>query len=136
MSAQSARLNQIFINVESISSNLNKSNKDLSAILANTAAISDSIRKANLLQTVNEAQKGLQDFATIMDKINKGQGSLGLLVNDDKLYNHLDSTASNLDKLMVDLKANPSCERFFCLRSSRNLSPNFFCMSAISYDTY
>ena len=29
------------------------------------------------------------------------------LINDEKMYNNLNNAAENLDKLMIDLKANP-----------------------------
>lgn len=107
MKNETVRLDKIFANVESITNNLNKSNKDITAILSNAASVTDSLKQADLLQTLNDAKMALADFALIMAKINKGEGSLGLLVNDKNLYSHLDSTASNLDKLMIDLKENP-----------------------------
>ena len=46
-------------------------------------------------------------FNEIAAKINKGEGSLGLLANDRQLYTNLDSAAKSLDQLLIDLKANP-----------------------------
>lgn len=43
-----------------------------------------------------------------MQKINEGNGTMGLLVNDPKLYANLDSSARSLDALLTDLKENPS----------------------------
>jgi phospholipid/cholesterol/gamma-HCH transport system substrate-binding protein len=43
----------------------------------------------------------------VISKINAGEGSIGLLINDKKLYDNLAQSAENLDKLMIDLKANP-----------------------------
>ncbi|MFN5629328.1 MAG: MCE family protein, partial [Bacteroidota bacterium] len=45
--------------------------------------------------------------AQVMTKINEGKGSLGLLVNDKKLYDNLEASTKDLDKLMVDIKENP-----------------------------
>jgi phospholipid/cholesterol/gamma-HCH transport system substrate-binding protein len=42
-----------------------------------------------------------------MTKINNGQGSLGMLLNNDSLYKNLNSSAADLDKLLIDFKANP-----------------------------
>ena len=49
----------------------------------------------------------MADLSVIVNKIKTGEGSIGLLVNDDKLYNNLKSSSANLDKLVIDLKANP-----------------------------
>ncbi len=36
-----------------------------------------------------------------------GNGSLGLLMNDDKLYKNLTDATANLNVLLIDLKAHP-----------------------------
>ena len=51
--------------------------------------------------------RGLSKELTALEKINKGEGSLGLLVNDQKLYTDLENAARNLNLLIEDLKANP-----------------------------
>jgi phospholipid/cholesterol/gamma-HCH transport system substrate-binding protein len=40
-------------------------------------------------------------------KLDRGQGSLGKLVNDDKLYAELNSSVKNLNSLIADVKAQP-----------------------------
>jgi phospholipid/cholesterol/gamma-HCH transport system substrate-binding protein len=42
-----------------------------------------------------------------MEKIENGEGSLGLLVNDKALYNKLEKTSHDLDELLLDIKKNP-----------------------------
>lgn len=105
---QSVRLDKIFNNVESITNNLNKNNKEITTVLSNAAAITDSIRRSHLIQTISDAQVVVNEFSTVLEKINKGQGTLGMLVNNAQLYTHLDSTSANLNKLVIDMKLNPS----------------------------
>ena len=40
-------------------------------------------------------------------KIQKGEGSLGMLVHDARLYTNLSSASKELDALIRDLKTNP-----------------------------
>ena len=40
-------------------------------------------------------------------KVNAGQGSLGLFVNDPSLYRREDSLLVQLQALIADIKANP-----------------------------
>jgi ABC-type transporter Mla subunit MlaD len=47
------------------------------------------------------------DLAQIMRKINEGEGSLGLMVNDPNLYNNLDSLTANMNQLIEQLNENP-----------------------------
>jgi phospholipid/cholesterol/gamma-HCH transport system substrate-binding protein len=98
---------RILFNVESISKNLKDNNQNLSRTLQNFANISDTLAKANISRTINHLNNSLSDMATITDKIIKGEGSLGLLVNDKKLYNNLESSSRELDQLLLDLKLNP-----------------------------
>ena len=42
-----------------------------------------------------------------MQKINRGEGTMGMLINNDSLYVALEKSATDLDKLLIDLKANP-----------------------------
>ncbi len=101
------KLNGIVQNVESITNNLSNNNQRISNILSNANKITDSLATSNLKEAVNNANKSLREVAFITNKINNGEGSLGMLVNDKKLYDNLNSAALNLDKLMIDLKSNP-----------------------------
>jgi phospholipid/cholesterol/gamma-HCH transport system substrate-binding protein len=107
VSEQRKRLDAITANVESISKNLKENNENLTIIMSNFKNISDSIAKSNLTQTLNNANLAVKQTAEIMEKINSGKGSLGLLVNNDSLYKHLDMASKDLDRLLVDLKENP-----------------------------
>ena len=44
---------------------------------------------------------------SVMTKINRGDGSLGLLVNDPSLYRSADSTLRELQSLIADMRRNP-----------------------------
>ena len=101
------RLHAIFGNLESISSNFAQNNKKITAIMTNIEAVSDQFAKANFEKTIKNADKAVADLQMAIDKVNTGQGSLGQLINDKQLYNNLNSSAENLNKLMIDLKANP-----------------------------
>lgn len=107
VSAENSKLNRMLSNVESITNNLKANNELINAALANVHAISDSIAKSELTSTIATAKEVMDKTNTIMHKINQGEGSLGLLVNDKALYNNLNQTAIDLDKLMVDLQKNP-----------------------------
>lgn len=102
-----SKLNHILAHVESITLNLKKNSAQLEAIIKNSRQISDSLASSNLKSTVEQAQKSLAEVSMIMQKINQGQGSLGLLVNDKALYDNLRKSSEDLDKLIVDLKKNP-----------------------------
>ena len=108
ISSEKAKIAQIMTNFQSISSNLRDNNDNVTRILDNVALISDSLAQADITATVNNAGLAFESAAEIMDKVNRGEGSLGQLVNNDSLYFHLESSARDLDRLLIDLEKNPN----------------------------
>ena len=49
----------------------------------------------------------LANVHELTSKLNSDQGTLGLLMRDASLYNHLNQTVADADSLMVDLKSHP-----------------------------
>jgi phospholipid/cholesterol/gamma-HCH transport system substrate-binding protein len=49
----------------------------------------------------------MSDFSLIMNKINKGEGSVGLLINNDSLYIGLEKSSRELNLLLEDIRLNP-----------------------------
>ncbi len=105
--ANDGKLNKIFGNIESITTNIKTNNDNITKVIQNFSNISDSLAKANFAATITSANKTLADVNTIISNINKGKGSVGMLLNNDSLYNGLSNTATDLDLLMKDLKENP-----------------------------
>ena len=112
-------------NVETITNNLTVSTRELNTLMAGlNKQVPGMIRKANgvldntnrltanladldvqgTLNRVNATLEGAQKFT---DQLNSGKGSLGLLMNDTKLYDNMTSTMSHADSLVIDLKAHP-----------------------------
>lgn len=100
-------VNKIFANVESITKNFSENNENLSLVIKNLEAVTDSLAGSNLRQTVNNASVAMTEVASMMEKINRGEGTMGALVNNDTLYNNLEAAASDLDSLLYDMRENP-----------------------------
>lgn len=101
------RVHDIFIKVESILNNLQKNNENIANALKNINLITDSLAKANLVETIKNANLALKETAEVMEKIKNGEGSMGMLVNNEKLYNNLEKASNELDKLIKDIRINP-----------------------------
>ena len=102
-----SRVNNILLNVESITSNLHNNNESLGNVIKNFESISDSLAKSQIRSTINKIDASLKHFEDVITNINNGEGSLGLLVNDKNLYNNLSSASSQLDQLLADIKKRP-----------------------------
>lgn len=62
----------------------------------------------NLQQASENLRSTTQSLDIVLNKIEKGQGTLGKLVQEEKLYDDIDSLASNLNLLVKDLRENPA----------------------------
>ena len=101
------KLSRIFSNVESITENLKNNNEKLSSVFANIYRITDDVAKSNVKQTMEDLQKSMQSLKAIVEKTERGEGSLGKLIVDDSLYTNLNQSSMNLSLLLEDMKANP-----------------------------
>jgi phospholipid/cholesterol/gamma-HCH transport system substrate-binding protein len=105
--SQKTRLAKIIANAESISSNLKQNNENLSRIISNTATLSDSLAHADIAGTLNKVNRAVSNLSNIVDQVNKGEGTLGQLVNNDKMYNELESASRELNLLLEDMRLHP-----------------------------
>lgn len=95
------RITKVVRNLESITSNLESSNGDIKNILTNFSTLSDSLAKADIASV-------LKNISSITTKINNGEGSIGLLLKDDKIYDNFEKSTRELAELLEDIKRHPS----------------------------
>ena len=104
---QTEHINGILANAETVSGNLKNSTANLTGITSNFQKVSNDIATANIKQTLDNANKAMADLQATIASINTSQGTLGLLLHDDKMYNNLKNATANLNALFIDLKAHP-----------------------------
>jgi phospholipid/cholesterol/gamma-HCH transport system substrate-binding protein len=104
---EKAQFSKVMNHVESITLNLKKSSDEVSAIIGNSKKITDDLVTADFKGTILEAQTTLKKFNFILEDVNKGNGTLGKLIHDEKLYNELVETNNELQELVDDLQTHP-----------------------------
>jgi phospholipid/cholesterol/gamma-HCH transport system substrate-binding protein len=104
---QKGKLSEMIVNVESITRNIKNNNEKISNAINNISKMTDTLAASNLSKTLNSTQKALQNFEEITEKINKGKGTMGMLVNNDSLYYQLEGSSRNLNLFLQDLKSHP-----------------------------
>lgn len=80
--------------------NFNKITTDL-------AVFTEDLKGVQLSKTVNDLEGTLDNVNSIMAGLNNGEGSLGKLLTDDKLYHNLEVASLQLRELLQDFKLNP-----------------------------
>jgi len=81
--------------------------RDVNVITNDFKTVSGNLSRIDFGSTVNTLDVTIRDLNSITGKINQGEGSLGLLLNDPELYRNLAGTAGSADNLLIDLKLNP-----------------------------
>jgi phospholipid/cholesterol/gamma-HCH transport system substrate-binding protein len=105
--AENGKLTLLIAHLESITGNLKEHNEQLTAAMGNIESITDSIARSDLKQTINNTNRTLEQTHEILEKINQGEGTIGMLVNNDSLYQNLEALTSELELLLNDLRENP-----------------------------
>lgn len=100
-------LRSIMNNIDAISGTIKAHNTDLANVMSNVSQISDSLAAVEFGATMARADRALEDFAQIMERVNRGEGSLGQFVNSDSLHAGLMETNAELQFLLNDLYLNP-----------------------------
>ena len=60
-----------------------------------------------LKQTVANANATMENLKQLSENLNNKNSTLGLLMNDKALYQHLDNAVASLDTLLTDIQRNP-----------------------------
>jgi phospholipid/cholesterol/gamma-HCH transport system substrate-binding protein len=58
----------------------------------------------NINGRIDQVGKLLEQFQSIAARVDKGEGTAGLLIRDPKLYDSLVATANTLNLMMADLR--------------------------------
>ncbi len=107
LKAEGPRIIRLTDNLNSITGNLKNSNDTITAIINNFHNISDSIAQSRIKETLLTLNTAMKDLETVMAKINNGEGTIGLLLNDSTLYDNLNKASADLDSLLIDVRENP-----------------------------
>jgi len=99
---------------------VNTERENLNKIFENFATISENLNRADFASTVNALQNMLAQTESLIKNLNEGEGTTGLLLNDQKLYDELTNSAANLSKLLEDMQANPRRYVHFSLFGRKN----------------
>lgn len=95
----------IVANVDGICASLNNTMPKIEGMVTDLQSVTASLRE-------NESGKKLAtavaEVNALLAKLNSGNGTVGKLVADEKLYTQLAEASQNLSALLADLKENPS----------------------------
>tara|TARA_B100000900_G_scaffold99941_1_gene82642 strand:+ start:300 stop:1250 length:951 start_codon:yes stop_codon:yes gene_type:complete len=106
--------------IESNKNSINNSLQNFSNISDNLSDMSETFSEVEFKQTVNGLKSSIESFNNLITNVNRGEGSMGKLFKDEKLYNNLESSLGQLESLLEDLKLNPKRYVHFSLFGKKN----------------
>ena len=130
-------LAQTLHNVEGMTSNLNATSSELrtlsaslnrempqmmqkaNGVLDNTQQLTGNLAAIDVASMTASINQTLANVNEMTSKLNSNEGTLGLLMRDASLYNHLNATVVSADSLLVDLKAHPKRYVHFSIFGSK-----------------
>jgi phospholipid/cholesterol/gamma-HCH transport system substrate-binding protein len=107
LDAKNGELAHTLANVSSFTGNLKHNNDTINHILGNVDRMTAKMASLDLETTLKKLQAAVDNLNGVLSKANKGEGTVGLLLNDKKLYNNLTSTSNSLNVLLQDLRLHP-----------------------------
>jgi phospholipid/cholesterol/gamma-HCH transport system substrate-binding protein len=103
LTARNGMLNQVLRSADSTFTIINSQSNEIDTIFTHFANIA-----ANLDAAMPAMQAALDGIENVVNQLDSAKGSLGLLLSDTELYNNLNESAVNLNRLMTDIRVNPS----------------------------
>ena len=104
LSSVQGSIGGIVSNIRSFTSTLAENSNRIESMLANVDKFTGDLAEA---QFVEQLSATLTELDGIINAINDGDGTAGMLINDKALYESLNSAGNNLATLLEDLKTNP-----------------------------
>jgi phospholipid/cholesterol/gamma-HCH transport system substrate-binding protein len=102
-----SHINRILDNAAKLSSLIDDNSAVLTEVVANAKLITDSLAKANINETLRDAQIAINGFNELADQIKQGNGTAGKIIQSDELHTNLLNATNKMNDLLDDIKAHP-----------------------------
>jgi len=104
LSETSANINDF---IKDNSPNLTTTIDNLNETSLTIKDISNSMSEVDLNLILTNLDSTISNLNKITNKLNQGEGTVGKLLYDDRLFKNLDDATKNLEELIEDIKLNP-----------------------------
>ena len=107
LNAQTGALAQSLKNVNTFTANLAKNNDHITHTLENVEKTTSNLSTAKIPETVESLRAAVTEMQGLVGKLNSNNGTVGMLLNDKRLYTNLEGTTRSLQILLDDLRLHP-----------------------------
>lgn len=93
--------------LDTLAVSLSKQRAHFDKIITNLSSFSEGLAKSDLDSTILNFESTLNNIDVVLADIKAGKGSLGKMTQDESLYQNMDESMKQLEKLLEDLRENP-----------------------------
>jgi phospholipid/cholesterol/gamma-HCH transport system substrate-binding protein len=116
-----AQLKETLENINKFTKMLAENSDKLTSTFSSLETVADTLAAADIYSSVNNLKSSLEKASVMIENLSKGRGTAGQLMTNDSLYKNLSSSLESLNRLLVDMKANPKRYVHFSLFGKKNI---------------
>jgi len=107
LNERTSSLARTMVHLDSFTNNLASNNQRITGTLDNLEKTTGKLANAKIDETLQSAQEAMNSLKDAINKVNSTNGTMGLLLNDKKLYQNLENTTRSLNILLDDFRMHP-----------------------------
>ncbi|MBN2742779.1 MAG: MCE family protein [Marinilabiliaceae bacterium] len=100
-------IQMIVEHVNQLTEMLNSKREQLGQTIDNFSELSGTLADGRLEQSMHALDSTVNTLRATLDGLNRGEGTLGMALKDEALYENMTLATNNLNKILLDFKANP-----------------------------
>lgn len=100
-------ISELMVNLDTFAGMIGKNTAVMDSAINNISLIASDISNSDIRSSVDNFNSTLKETSLLLENLNQGKGSAGMLLNDDSLYIELTNSLTRLNLLLEDLKSNP-----------------------------
>ena len=101
------QLKNITANLAALTSSLKDTEAQFKPIIAKLNTFAESLNELEFAEISKKSNELLVELNKTTKSINNADGTLGKLIHSDSLYQQINYTVSDLDRLLIDLREHP-----------------------------
>ncbi|KJF43934.1 MULTISPECIES: MlaD family protein [Draconibacterium] len=107
MASEKGNVKNIVSNIEELTSTFKNNAAEFEATIQNLNRFSDTLANVSVTPVLNNLANASAEIENILEKLNSDDNSAGLLLNDDELYQSINTLSENMGFLIGDIQQNP-----------------------------
>lgn len=107
VTSENGSIKRIISNMEEITTVFKENTGSLEKTIQNLSSFSDTLAQFSMSPILNNISDASLQILTLLEKFNSDDNTVGLLLNDNELYQSVNTLSENLSSLIKDIQTNP-----------------------------